>query len=52
MPAYVVFGDRSLIDMAAKRPASRDAFAEVFGVGAAKQRDFADAFLAVIKAQG
>jgi ATP-dependent DNA helicase RecQ len=49
VPAYVVFGDRSLIDMAAKRPASRDAFAEVFGVGAAKQRDFAEAFLEVIR---
>jgi ATP-dependent DNA helicase RecQ len=52
VPAYVVFGDRSLIDMAAKRPATRDAFAEVFGVGAAKQRDFAEVFLEVIAEHG
>ena len=48
VPAYVVFSDRSLIDMADKRPRSAAAFAEVYGVGAAKQRDFAEIFLAAI----
>ena len=48
VPAYVIFSDRSLVDMAAKRPADRDEFAEVFGVGDAKLRDFADIFLEVI----
>ncbi|MGF1630277.1 MAG: DNA helicase RecQ [Kiloniellaceae bacterium] len=48
VPAYVVFGDRSLIDMARRRPASRDDFAEVFGVGEAKLRDFAEPFLKAI----
>ena len=52
VPAYVVFGDRSLIDMARRRPASRDDFAEVFGVGEAKLRDFAAPFLEVIAAFG
>ena len=48
VPAYVIFSDRSLVDMAAKRPADRDEFAEVFGVGDAKLRDLADIFLEVI----
>ncbi len=50
VPAYVIFSDRSLIDMAAKRPRTPDEFAEVFGVGAAKQEKFAEAFLQVIAA--
>ena len=52
VPAYVVFGDRSLIDMARRRPASRDDFAEVFGVGEAKVRDFAGPFLEAIATFG
>jgi ATP-dependent DNA helicase RecQ len=48
VPAYVIFSDRSLIDMAARRPRTPDEFAEVFGVGAAKQKNFAEAFLEVI----
>ena len=48
VPAYVIFSDRTLIDMAARRPRTRDAFAEVFGVGEAKLRDFAAVFLAEI----
>jgi ATP-dependent DNA helicase RecQ len=45
VPAYVIFSDRTLIDMAAKRPQTRAAFAEVFGVGEAKLKDFAEVFL-------
>jgi ATP-dependent DNA helicase RecQ len=48
VPAYVIFSDKTLIDMAARRPADREAFAEVYGVGAAKLRDFADVFLSEI----
>jgi len=48
VPAYVIFGDRSLADMARKKPASEVEFAQVFGVGEAKLRDFAQPFLAVI----
>ncbi|MEQ8697092.1 MAG: RQC domain-containing protein, partial [Bauldia litoralis] len=48
VPAYVVFSDKTLVDMAAKRPTSVDAFGTVFGVGAAKQKEFAEAFLAVV----
>jgi ATP-dependent DNA helicase RecQ len=48
VPAYVIFGDRSLIEMARDKPADRIAFARVFGVGEAKVRDFAEPFLAAI----
>ena len=50
VPAYVIFSDKSLTDMEAKRPATRDEFAAVFGVGDAKLRDFADIFLETIAA--
>ena len=50
VPAYVVFTDRTLVDMARRKPATIDEFSEVHGVGATKLRDFADIFLAVIDA--
>jgi ATP-dependent DNA helicase RecQ len=50
VPAYVIFSDRSLIDMAAKRPTTVRGFGEVHGVGQAKLDRYADAFLGVLKA--
>jgi len=50
VPAYVVFSDRTLIDMAQKRPHNEHEFGEVHGVGAAKSREFAAVFLDEIKA--
>ena len=49
VPAYVVFSDRTLIDMAAKRPLTKWDFGEVHGVGAAKQEQFAEIFLNEIR---
>ena len=48
VPAYVIFSDRSLRDMAARRPTDREAFGDVHGVGAATLRDLAEVFLAEI----
>jgi len=48
VPAYVIFADRSLREMAAQRPASGDEFAQIHGVGAAKLKEFAKPFLEVI----
>lgn len=48
VPAYVVFTDRTLIDMAAKRPLTRWDFGEVHGVGESKLQQFAGVFLAEI----
>jgi len=49
MPAYLIFSDRTLIDMAKRRPRDIGAFAEVNGVGAAKLKDFAGIFLRAIR---
>ncbi|MFN4281376.1 MAG: DNA helicase RecQ [Alphaproteobacteria bacterium] len=50
VPAYVIFSDRTLIDMAERAPGDLDAFAEVNGVGAAKLREFGNIFLDAIAA--
>ena len=50
VPAYLIFSDRTLVDMARRKPASVAEFAEVHGVGAAKLRNFAERFLAEIAA--
>lgn len=49
VPAYVVFADRTLIDMAARKPMNEVEFAEVHGVGAAKLKEFASVFLEAIR---
>jgi ATP-dependent DNA helicase RecQ len=50
VPAFVIFSDRTLIDMAARSPRDLDAFAAVHGVGAAKLKDFGAIFLSAIAA--
>ena len=47
-PAYVVFADRTLIEMARARPKTRAEMAEIHGVGAAKLARFGDTFLSAI----
>jgi len=49
VPAYVIFPDRALHDMAVKKPCTVDEFAEVHGVGQAKLRDFASIFVEAIR---
>jgi ATP-dependent DNA helicase RecQ len=48
-PAYVIFPDRTLIEMAQERPRSLDDLAGIHGVGAAKLQKYGAAFLAVIR---
>ncbi|SFO92683.1 DNA helicase RecQ [Tranquillimonas alkanivorans] len=48
VPAYVIFNDRTLIEMAEKRPATLDQMAGIGGVGAKKLERYGDAFLEVI----
>jgi ATP-dependent DNA helicase RecQ len=52
VPAFVVFGDRTLIDMAARKPRTREQFLELFGVGQKKLEEYGDAFLAEIRRHG
>ncbi len=49
VPAYIIFGDKSLKDMASIKPTTREAFATVFGVGEHKLKLYADSFLQVIR---
>lgn len=49
VPAYIVFGDAALRDMARVRPGSDQSFLLVRGVGEAKCAQYADEFLKVIK---
>ena len=50
VPAYVIFTDKTLEDMAQRRPATLEAFERVKGVGKSKLEKFADEFMAVIAA--
>jgi len=47
-PAFVIFSDRSLEDMARQQPLDKTAFADIHGVGAAKLEEFADTFINII----
>ncbi|WP_170369067.1 DNA helicase RecQ [Ruegeria arenilitoris] len=48
VPAYVIFPDRTLIEMAEKRPMTLDEMARIGGVGAKKLDRYGDTFLEVI----
>jgi len=48
-PAYIVFGDAALRDMARRRPSTLEGFLEGKGVGEKKCRQYGEAVLAVIK---
>lgn len=48
VPAYVIFPDRTLIEMAEKRPVTLDDMARIGGVGAKKLERYGDTFLEVI----
>jgi ATP-dependent DNA helicase RecQ len=50
VPAYVIFGDATLREMARRYPATREALGGIFGVGQRKLQEFGDAFAAEIAA--
>jgi ATP-dependent DNA helicase RecQ len=49
VPAFVVFADKTLIDMAEKRPATLDDMLAVHGVGERKLARYGDAFLEALE---
>jgi ATP-dependent DNA helicase RecQ len=49
VPAFIIFGDKSLRDMAMIKPVTKEAFATVYGVGDHKLSAYAEAFIGVIK---
>ena len=48
IPAYIVFSNATLRDMAAKRPATMEEFLEVSGVGTYKANLYGEAFLSLL----
>ena len=52
VPPYVIFHDKTLIELAATRPASRTDMANIPGIGEAKLNRYGEAFLAVIAGHG
>lgn len=49
VPPFVIFSDKSLQDMCARRPKTPDDFLEVNGVGANKLEKYGEAFLTAIR---
>ena len=48
VPAYIIFTDRTLVEMAETRPETLDQMARISGVGAKKLESYGSAFLEVI----
>ncbi len=48
VPPYIIFSDKSLIDMCQRRPTTKGEFAQVFGVGEQKLERFSAIFIRVI----
>ena len=51
VPAYIIFNDKTLVEMAQKRPVNLDAMAQINGVGAKKLENFGNLFLEVINGE-
>jgi len=49
VPAFIVFGDATLRDMARQRPATPEDFLKISGVGEKKRREYGPVFLKSIK---
>ena len=48
MPAYVVAHDRTLVDMARKKPRTREALLSVHGMGPSRVEHYGERFLSVL----
>jgi ATP-dependent DNA helicase RecQ len=49
VPAYIVFSDKTLIEMAHRYPQSRQAFMDIHGVGMVKYENYGCIFLEIIR---
>src|SRR3989338_6423158 len=45
VPAYIIFSDKTLKDMALRKPATIEEFANVFGIGVMKQKEYGGIFI-------
>ncbi len=46
---YMIFGDKTLLDLAAKKPKSRAELLNVYGIGSAKAEEFGRSILSIIE---
>lgn len=46
---YMIFGDKTLLDLAAKKPKSRSELLNVYGIGSAKAEEFGRSILSIIE---
>ena len=51
VPAYIIFTDKTLVEMAQRRPLNLDEMSQINGVGAKKLEKFGTIFLAVINGE-
>ena len=51
VPAFVVFSDRSLTEMAAKKPKNEPQFLDINGVGQQKLMEYGEVFLSLIRSE-
>ncbi len=51
VPAYIIFNDKTLAEMASKRPTTLDEMAAIGGVGAKKLSSYGNAFLEVVNGE-
>ena len=49
MPAYIVFSDKVLLEIAARRPTTPQELLEISGVGPAKLERYGSAFLKILR---
>lgn len=49
VPPYVIFGDKTLIDIAVKKPSSKAELMEIYGIGEAKVENFGSSILRIIE---
>ena len=48
VPAYIIFSDKTLKDMALRKPATIEEFANVFGIGVMKQKEYGGIFISLL----
>ena len=48
IPPYAIFGDKTLLDMAAKKPRSKSELLNIFGIGKAKAEEFGNSIIQII----
>jgi len=49
VPAYIIFGDKTLRDITAKKPLTKEAFSGIYGVGENKLKSYANIFIKIVK---